>query len=107
MIQNCNNFLDLKLNRVHIQYFVISVILFPRFSKLTYYGSIADGYLSREEVVWIFEDKIPAFSSMDGGEPSGGGFYAKEFPAPASTLRIPEEKPFMGCDAVSSRAMNV
>ena len=48
----------------------------------------------------IFEDKIPAFRWMDGGEPSGGGFYAKEFPAPAQGYQS-SEKPFMGCETAS------
>ena len=41
---------------------------------------------------------------MDGGEPSEGGFYAKEFPALAQGYRrksLLSPSPFMGCDSVS------
>ena len=35
----------------------------------------------------IFGDKIPAFTWMDGGSPSEGGFYAVEFPTPKDIRR--------------------
>ena len=50
-------------------------------SRLTYYGSIADGGNLRRRGggFGIFEDKIPAFRSMDGVEPSEGGFMRRNF----------------------------
>ena len=82
MLSN-NNFLALKLKRVHSVNFTHPCLLckphFPVSRNWLIMVRLRMDIWAGRRWFGIFGDKIPAFSSMDGGEPSGGGFMPRNF----------------------------